>query len=185
MYAKANKLNCRSVGTAKSCDTCRSCQNQEQHVVLMTRQRWQGKLILSLREAQSFPNFQFRDKVTVYLKMLYHFYYPMFNLIPSYPLLSISTYSYALICFQSKQQTTGSHDPGLMTWIIRRQRVQFTLTYKVQTPGDDTHTNTRTQPDCGAVARLIKFNEASDINTSCHLWKAQWTKRPLVRGRLV
>lgn len=54
VFAKANKLIrgvWREAAEGRDCDAAcdayRSCQDQEQHVGLMTRQRWSGKLIPS------------------------------------------------------------------------------------------------------------------------------------------
>lgn len=42
-WVRGIRYGLQGVGHVVACDTCRSCQDQEEHVGLMTGQRWSGK----------------------------------------------------------------------------------------------------------------------------------------------
>ena len=177
---------CGGWGHAVGCDTCGSCQDQEEHVGLMTGQRWPGK-------PDPFP-----EGGPVCCGFLFSGTKPwctsrrcITSTIPrqatSPPTLPrpVPTSTHALISSQSKQQTAGSPSPrshgdsaqghsiGLDDFDLQRQ----TKGPIHSQPSRDLDAGRafcwtlglNTQEKNQQCARLIASNQPSDINTSCHL----------------
>ena len=189
---------CHVVG----CDTCTSCQNREEHVGLMTRQRWSGKHDPLPQGGPVYCGFLFRgaqshgvprDAVSPRPSHVKPHHLPLY---PMHPHLHL--------CFDSRPRQTPNllaaeaprshgdsaqgHSVGLDDLDLQGQTKRPIQSRGARSGGRQSvlldtgpEYTRKKRKKIGSVQRLIASNQPSDINTSCHLEATRRTKRELVR----
>lgn len=188
---------CVGWGHVVGCDTCGSCQDQEEHVRLMTRQRWSGEPDPFPRGGPVHCGFLFRGtKPRCISRSCITSTIPRQATSP--PTLSHSSPPPVGLWFSAKANSelaasrsprshghgAHGHSVGLDDLDLQgrtkrpiqsQQRDLDAGRAFCWTLGLNTHEKT------GLCARLIASNQPSDINTSCHSEKPCRTKKVLVR----